>query len=178
MAPRDLPQKRSGIQPFSNEIEILLSKQADRAQDLFSAETNRLFTTPNARPMLLEEIVWPRYNAFVTRLNDRLMDLQKTGQAEIPRIVGHTLRPLNLLRDAWAQPTNSPPPTLEMWSETGTSCLLLYGEPYAHYTLQYRGSLSVPGWSATGITNPHNEQIVITPVSSPSRFFRALLPVP
>jgi len=148
------------------------------AQDLFSAETNKLATTPDARPMLLEEVVWPRYNAFVTRLSDRLVDLQATGQPEIPRIVGHTLRLLNLLRDAWTQPTNSPPPTLEMWSETGTPSLLLYGEPYAHYSLQYRDSLSVPGWYATGITNLHNEQIVITPVSSPSRFFRALLPVP
>ena len=92
--------------------------------------------------------------------------------------MGHTLRLLNLLRDAWTQPTNSPPPTLEMWSESSSPCLLLYGEPYAHYSLQYRDSLGVPGWYATGITNLHNEQIVITPVSGPSRFFRALLPVP
>ena len=89
--------------------------------------------------------------------------------------MGHTLRLLNLLRDAWG---SVPPSTLEMWSETGTPCVLLYGEPYAHYSLQYRDSLSVPGWYATGITNLHNEQIVLTPVSAPSCFFRALLPVP
>ena len=57
----------------------------EAAQDLFSAETNKLATTPDARPMVFEEVVWPRYNAFVTRLNDRLMDLQATGQPEVPR---------------------------------------------------------------------------------------------
>ena len=43
-----------------------------------------------------------------------------------------------------------------MWSETGSPRLLLYGEPYAHYSLQYRDTLSAPGWYATGITNLHN----------------------
>jgi len=145
------------------------------AQDLFSAETNKLATTPDARPMLLEEVVWPQYNALVTRLNDRLLDLQATGQPEILRIVGHTLRLLNLLRDAW---DTVPPSTLEMWSESSTPCLLLFGEPYAHYSLQYCDSLSVPSWYAMGITNLHNEEMVITPVTGPCRFYRGLWPVP
>jgi len=143
------------------------------SQDLFSAETNKLATTPDAAPMVLEEVVWPRYYALVTRLSDRLLDLQATGQPEIPRIVGHTLRLLNLLRDAWA---TVPPSTLEMWSENNSPRLLLYGEPYAHYSLQYRDTLSVPGWYATGVTNLHNEQVVIPPMSGPSRFYRGRLP--
>jgi len=61
-----------------------------------------------------------------------------------------------------------------MWQEAQTPWLVLYGEPYAHYNLQYRDSLSVPGWHATGITNLHNEQIVITPGLRPQR----LLPRP
>src|SRR5690242_20869500 len=54
-----------------------------------------------------------RYLRFQDRLNQCLTNLQATGQPEIPRLVGHTLRLLNLLSDAWAPPTNSPPPALE-----------------------------------------------------------------
>ena len=146
------------------------------AQDLFSAETNNLATTPHVRPMVLEEVVSPRLTAFETRLDERLLDLQATGQPEIPRMVGHTLRLLNLLRDAWA---SAPPPTLEMWSENNSPRLLLYGEPYARYTLQYSDSLSVPGWTSTTITNLHSEQVIAPPVSGSSqRFYQIMLPVP
>jgi hypothetical protein len=54
--------------------------------------------------------------------------------------------------------------------------LILYGEPYARYTLQSRDSLSVPGWNTTGITNLHNEQITTLPASGPQGFYRAMLP--
>jgi len=150
----------------------------EESRTFLQAENAKLTNWPAFGPQSLVEVNVLRYLSFSDRLNERLLDLQATGQPEIPRIVGHTLRLLNLLRDAWTQPTNSPPPTLEMWSESGTPCLLLYGEPYTHYTLQDRVSLGGTVWSATGITNLHNEEIIITPVSSPSRFFRALLPVP
>ena len=56
--------------------------------------------------------------------------------------------------------------------------VVLYGEPYAHYTLQYRDDLNVPGWTTTTITNLHNEEMITLPMSAPQRFYRALLPVP
>jgi hypothetical protein len=142
----------------------------DAARALFSAETNRLFTTPGVRPMVLEEVVWPRFSCFTNRLANRLEDLQ------IPRLVGHTLRLLNLLRDAWA-PT--PTPALELGRESSGLSLVLYGDPYAHYSLEYRDNLSVPGWASTLITNLHNEQVIAPPVSSgPQRFYRGVLPAP
>jgi hypothetical protein len=93
--------------------------------------------------------------------------------------VGHTLRLLNLLCDAWTQPTNSPRPALEIWSEGSSPRLLLYGEPYMRYTLQYRDTLSVPGWTTTTMTNLQDEQTISPPVSgTPQRFYRTLLPTP
>ena len=90
--------------------------------------------------------------------------------------MGHTLRLLNLLRDAYSP---VPPPALEIGRQTNALQLVLYGEPYAHYTLQYRDSLNLPGWTTTTVTNLHNEQIVTPPVSGGSqRFYRGLLPVP
>ena len=126
----------------------------------------------------LVEWDWLSYLRFKDRLDQSLTNLRANGQPEIPRLVGHTLRLLNLLNDAWTQPTNSPPPALEMWSETNSPRLLLYGEPYVRYTLQFRDSLSVPGWTTTAITNLLDAQPVTPPVSGPSRFYRALLPVP
>jgi hypothetical protein len=52
------------------------------------------------------------------------------------------------------------------------------GEPYARYSLEYRDSLSVPGWNATTLTNWRNEQIIVPPISGSSRFYRARLPTP
>ncbi len=68
----------------------------DGARALFWTETNRLCTTPSAPPLVIEEAVWPRVSCLATRLNERLLDLQATGQAEIPRMIGQTLRLLNL----------------------------------------------------------------------------------
>ncbi|HEX5399834.1 MAG TPA: hypothetical protein VFY06_12390, partial [Verrucomicrobiae bacterium] len=67
-----------------------------------------------------------RYVRFQDRLNQDLTQLQATGQPEIPRLVGQTLRRLNLLNDAYTAPTNSPPPVLEISSQTNTPSLLLY----------------------------------------------------
>ena len=126
--------------------------------------------------MVLGEVVWARYTNFATRLQQCLEGLQATGQPEVPRIVGHTLRLLNLLRDAWTQPINSPRPALELGWETNTLRLVLYGEPYAHHTLQHCGSLGVSNWSNT--TNLHNEEFITPAVSEPKRFYRAQLPMP
>jgi len=156
------------------------------ASGLFSAETNRLFQTPTARPMVLEEEVRPRFTSFTNRLNQRLLELQQAGQPEIPRLVGHTLRLLDLLQIAHrGQPTNSPPPALEMWREGQTNRLVLYGEPYAHYNLQYSDNLTAPAWSPVimpGLqfqTNVHSEQVIVPPASgSAQRFYRGMLPPP
>jgi hypothetical protein len=120
-----------------------------------------------------------RYVDFQNRLNQDLANLPATGQPEIPRLVGQTLRLLNLLSDSWTQPTNSPPPALEISSQTNTPSLLLYGEPYMNYTLQYQDSLGAPGWTTTTLTNLLDEETIIPPLSgSPQRFYRLLLPTP
>jgi hypothetical protein len=120
-----------------------------------------------------------RYLRFSERLDQCLAHLANTGQPEIPRLVSHTLRLLNLLREAATPFTNSPPPTLEFGRESGALRLVLYGEPYIHYTLQYRDNLTAPGWNNTPVTDWHNEESFAPPVSGgPQRFYRALLPPP
>jgi phage gp45-like len=162
---------------FLRGSEPLIDLAASRT--FLERENARLHAAHDAAPQSLAEVAVLRYWRFAERLEARLNDLQATGQPEIPRLVDHTLRLLNLLRDAWTQPANSPPPALELWSIDSSPRLLLHGEPYTRYTLQYRDSLSVPGWNATTVTNWRNEQIIAPPVSSsPQRFYRALLPVP
>jgi hypothetical protein len=148
----------------------------DAAATFVEAENSRLQANPNAKPQLFTEVAALRHLRFVERLAARLNDLQATGQPELPRLVDHTLRLLNLLRDVWDA---VPSPALEMWSENNSPRLLLYGEPYAHYILQYCDDLSALGWFNTTITNLHNEQLITPPGSgSPQRFYRAVLPVP
>ena len=134
---------------------------------------------PTTAPPALEEVAALRYLRFQDRLNQDLTNLQATGQPEIPRLVGQTLRLLNLLSDAWTPPTNSPPPVLEISSQSNAPSLLLYGEPYMNYTLQYRDSLGAPGWTTTTLTNLQDEQTIMPPFSgSPQRFYRLMLPTP
>ena len=147
------------------------------ARAFLEEQAARLGARPDARAQSLVSVAVQRYLRFSERLDQRLNDLAATGQPELPRLVSHTLRLLNLLRDAWTQPTNSPPPALEIGRENNGLRLGLYGEPYAHYMLQYRDSLSVPGWSSS-ITNLHSEQFIAPSVAGPSRFYRAVLPVP
>lgn len=152
----------------------------DGTKGLFAAETNRLATTPDARPLVLEEIVWPRCTAFATRLDERLLDLQATGQPEIPRVAGHTLRLLNLLRDAWA---TVPPSALVIGSQTNGVEIAIHGEPYAFYTLQ--DSPNLTDWFDTSLTNlrsvdtPLGVIRIIEPNSTnPEHFYRAVQPLP
>ena len=69
-----------------------------------------------------------------------------------------------------------PPPALEIGRETNTVRLVLYGEPYAHYTLQ--DSTNLTFWDSTSFTNLHDEQIIAPPASGPRDFYRTTLPVP
>jgi alpha-tubulin suppressor-like RCC1 family protein len=134
--------------------------------------------TPNAPLQLLGDEARLRFQCFCAELNTCLTNLQATGQPEIPRLVGHTLRLLDLLSDAWTPPANSPPPALELSSQSNSPCLLLYGEPYMYYTLQYCDTLSGPGWTTT-ITNVQDEQTITPPYSGSShRFYRTVLPMP
>ena len=149
------------------------------ATNFLQTQNARLQATPTAPPQALTVEAALGYQCFVNRLNQCLTNLQATGQPEIPRLVGHTLRLLNLLSDACAAPANSPPPALEVSSLGNSPCLLLYGEPYMNYTLQYRDNLGASGWFNTTITNLQDEQTVIPSFSaSPQRFFRAKLPMP
>lgn len=148
----------------------------DLIQGLLSTETNRLSSAPDAQPIVLEEIVWTRYYNFAERLQQCLGGLQDNGQPEIPRIVGHTLRLLHLLRDAWTQPLNSPAPALELAREGNDLRLTLYGEPYLSYTLQQAERLNLGDWSRT--TNLYNQVFVVPPLANPPRFYRAQLQWP
>ena len=69
------------------------------------------------------------------------------------------MRLLCLLRDASAA---VPPPALDMWSETNSLRWLLYGKPWAHYSVQCSDNLSAAGWFTSTITNRNKE--IITPL--------------
>jgi len=149
------------------------------ATNFLQTQNAQLQATPTAPPQALTVVTPLGCQAFTNRLYQCLTNLQATGQPEIPRLVGHTLRLLNLLSDACTAPANSPPPALEVSSVGNSPCLLLYGEPYMDYTLQYRDSLGASGWFNSTITNLQDEQAVIPSFSaSPQRFFRAKLPMP
>jgi alpha-tubulin suppressor-like RCC1 family protein len=137
----------------------------------------KLEAAPDTPPEALTEVAALRFLRFQDRLHLCLTNLQATGQPEYPRLVGHTLRLLNLLRDAWTQPTNSPPPAVEIWAESRSPRLVLHGEPYQHYTLQYRDNLRMPGWS-TSTADWRSGQIVSPPTPASNRFYRATLPLP
>ena len=147
----------------------------DAARIFLEAQNASLEAWSDTKPETLSEVAPLRYVRFYERVMSRLNDLKARGEPELPRLVGHTLRLLNVLREAHMP---VPLPALEIGRVTNTLGVVLFGEPYVHYTLQYRESLSVPGWSNTGITNMHNEEIVTSPTSAPRRFYRALLPAP
>ena len=151
-------------------VQYLLSR-CDTSLPSTKSATPRALPPPRA----LTEVAALRLQCFANRLNQCLTNLAATGQPEIPRLVAHTLRLLNLLQDAY---TNAPPSALEMWREANSPGLLLYGEPYARYTLQYRDSLSVTGWTTTTITDLQDQQPITPPVSGPRRFYRTMLPIP
>lgn len=142
------------------------------ARSFCETENLNLLARSDSRPQVLMERAERRYLRFAERLEARLKDLAITGQPELPRLVDHTLRLLELLRQSWSA---VPRPALELWIQANSLRLLLYGEPYAHYTLHCSDSLTAPNW--TTVTNLHSEQeIGVGTVSSP-RFYRASIPV-
>jgi len=148
----------------------------DAARQVLSDEMKAIQSPPFVPVSSLNQVAAARFACFRERLQTRLNDLAQTGQPEIPRMVGHTLRLLNLLRDAWAA---APPPALEIWSEGNSPRLVLYGEPYAHHALQECTNLNLPYWTSVTATNWHNEETLLrTTAGSPRRFYRAMLPVP
>jgi hypothetical protein len=155
---------------------------ADREVSLafVRAGHDRLQADYTAKPVLLAEVAPRRAALFFERLDACLDDLETSGEAETPRLVGHTLRLLNLLREAWTEPANSPPPALELGWETDALRLVLYGEPYVDYTLQFQDSLGSSSWSSTTTTDLRSEEEVIIDRNSsePVGFYRALLPTP
>ena len=147
------------------------------ATTFLQTQNAQLQASPKAAFQTLYDVAALRYLRFEARLNQSLTNLQATGQPEIPRLVGHTLRLLNLLSDAWTPPANSPPPVLEISSQSNAPSLLLYGEPYMNYTLQYSDSLGAPGWTTTTLTNLQDKETITPPFSgSPQRFYRLMLP--
>jgi hypothetical protein len=154
--------------------ESLVDLEASRT--FMNAEIAKLDARFDAPPQALTEVAVLRYLRFTERLAARLDDLGSTGEPEFPRLVGHTLGLLNLLRDAWA---TVPPPALEICVENNALNLILYGEPYSRYALQYSDDLTAPGWTGTTNTNLRNEESTSLPLSgSAQRFYQAVLPQP
>jgi hypothetical protein len=148
------------------------------AINFLQTQDSQLQASPETAPQPLTVEGALSYVGFQDRLGLCLTNLQATGQPEIPRLVGHTLRLLNLLSDAWTQPTNSPPPALQISSQSNAPVLLLYGEPFMNYTLQQNGSLGASGWTTT-LTNLQDEQTIIPSSSGTSQnFYRLMLPTP
>lgn len=144
----------------------------DAVYQFLDAEDAKRLAMADAVPRELIEVTILRYLRFRERLDARLNDLAAGGQPEIPRLVGHTLRSLQLLRDAWE---SVPPPALEIGRQGNAIGLFLYGEPYARYTLLCRENLNVTGWTTTTITNLHSEVFTTPPMSGPQRFYRGRL---
>lgn len=153
------------------------------AQTFLQDENEKLQASPETMPQTLGQVAVLRNQRFVERLNQRLLDLQATGQPEIPRLVGHTLRLLNLLRDSW---NATPPSSLEIGSKTNGVGLVLYGEPYARYSVQQSSNLANPtSWTNTSITDlrsadsPLGTVTTILPITGePACYYRAAQPVP
>ena len=141
----------------------------------FDDENVRRLELADSIPKEFTEVASLRYLRFRERLNARLNDIGATSEPEIPRLVGQTLRLLNLLRDAWAF---TPATALDVSTETNALGVLVFGEPYAHYALQYCSDLNVPAWWSCTATNLHNSEKIVLPVNGTSqRFYRAVLPV-
>ncbi len=151
------------------------------AQTWLEAENQQLLAPTGTIPQDLTETAGLRHQLFSQRLNQSLLNLQTNGQPEIPRLVGHTLRLLNFLRDSWGA---TPPSSLEIGRATNGVGVVLYGEPYARYAL--RQSLSLTNWPGTTITTNLRSAdspigIVATnlPITAdPARFYRAAQPAP
>ena len=149
------------------------------ATNFLQAQNAQIQTSPATRCPSLSGIAALTYLGFQQRLNQDLTNLQAAGQPEIPRLVGQTLRLLDLLQDAWTSPTNSPPPALELCGTGNSHGMLLYGEPYVNYTLQSCDSLSAGSWTNTATTTWEDGQTNALSFSgSRQRFYRAALPMP
>jgi hypothetical protein len=150
------------------------------AQTFLPDENEKLQASPEIVPQTLGQVAVLRYERLVERLNQRLLDLQATGQPEIPRLVGHTRRLLNPPRDSW---NATPPSFLETGSKTNGVGLVLHGEPYASYTLLRPFNLT-SNWN-TNITNLRSADssvgVIDPPLPNPvepQRYYRAVQPVP
>ncbi|HHY84260.1 MAG TPA: hypothetical protein GYA07_01805 [Verrucomicrobia bacterium] len=145
----------------------------ESARAFFQSECRKLQARPIAAPLALAEVADGRFQRFSERLDARLADIANSGQPEIPRMVGHTLRLLTLLRDAWAE---TPRPAIEILRSTNSVGITLYGEPYSHHALEHSPSLGTPQWLTVTQTNLHSEELVILPISAGTHWFRVVLP--
>src|SRR5208282_54569 len=149
------------------------------ATSFLTGQNALLGATPYAPPQVFGDVAELRFQCFTNRLYQCLTNLQAIGQPEIPRLLGHTLRLLNLCADAYTPINNTPPPALETLSVGNQPSLLLYGEPYVNYTLQSSGTLSSPNWVTTTLTNLVDGQTNAMPVyRDTARFYRAVTVVP
>lgn len=125
-------------------------------------------------PYSVADVAVLRYLRFSERYAARLNDLAAEGRPELPRLVAHTLRLLQSMRDSWGPP---PPPVLELRSESNALRLTLYGEPSVGYQVLCCDHLNEPIWQS--ILDLRNEETVAPPLSGGlQRFYQAVLPTP
>lgn len=127
-----------------------------------------------SRPRDLSAILQARRDAFRSRLEQRLDLVDATGQPEIPRMVGHTLTLLKVLRSAHNNQL-TPAPVLEFMAPQGAAALTLYGEPWIRYPVDSSQGLST--WTATGQTLRDGAQLSFQMPAAPGAlFYRARVP--
>jgi len=150
------------------------------ARRWLTKEIATMQTPPYIPALSLSEVADARLACFERRIEMCLDDLAQTGQPEIPRMVGHTLRLMNLLRDAWA---TVPPTAVNIGRQTGGLGISLYGEPYAFYTLQESPNLT--DWFDTSVTKLRSADTPLGVIGiiepnpvDPEHYYRAMQPAP
>lgn len=151
--------------------EALPDLEVSRA--FLEGEKAKIEGTLEPGPRSLSSAASLRQRLFRRHLEDRLNELAATGQPELPRLVQHTVRLLGLAREGWDAVA---PPSLEASRQASGPSVVLYGEPYTRYTLQYRSELNGSVWTPSTIAGLRNEQSTALPMSGPQGYYRALLP--
>jgi hypothetical protein len=123
--------------------------------DLLSEDIASLKYLPNPVPLILGDVLNGRTDAFTARLNARLAELQTSPQPEVPRMIGHTLRLLDLLREA--RVGGAPPPVMDI-VRSANPTVTIYGEPHVRYALHE--SITLTNWTNIGsVTNEQSFRI-------------------
>ncbi|MEX0325490.1 MAG: RCC1 domain-containing protein [Puniceicoccaceae bacterium] len=145
------------------------------SQAAYEAEVAWLESSLWARPNDIEAPFRDRYSVFEDRLYGCLEEVALNGTPEVPRMVGHTLALLEILRSAhFSGSTASPVFDLRSLTTSGTDILVpLYGEPFVHYELDL--TAEPDSWPQPAVPIDDGELLHLD-AASPAWFFRARVP--